>query len=259
MKSVKLYVIANVLIALALVSIGFANCDNATALSKSADSVFDGANSRDSGALSSKLEAPTVLDPKVPQWPECSLALLNDSDRDTFIAHAKKWTPECRMRAIKDACSLHCIYGDEYMVMIESAADLAEGRALLGAVLTINESRLKHARAALTDAKRFATYAKTTVPHGSAAVGGQECQLRMRRDHDLLSGLQQNADKPFTRNIVWSAFMHAKGCVTCSESVGRERECKWMQEAISKGDTELRKAEKDQADTRTVFNRKPKQ
>jgi hypothetical protein len=222
--------------------------------------------------------------PTTQQWPECSLPLypikvpvsrravsatsaeivyethwvqrVNESDRETFVARAKLWTPECRMQAMKKACTPHCINSDDYVSIIEATTDLSEGKALLNSAIEINDAELKHARAILIDTKRFAAYAKTVVPHSTSTVGGRACLKRMKRDHDRVDTIRQTADKRFARLVVAAVLVHATGCVTCSEDVGRERECKWMHEELAKGDQLLRDAEKELVEMRKLMTKK---
>ena len=281
MRSIKWYVWINAIV-VCIMALALLSGQRATAPVETPTALSMEPVRRDAGV---PITPPTLPADAVPtsRWPDCSLPLypvkvaasrrvvndtraeivyetqwdqrLDDADHGTFVARAKTWTPECRMKAIQKACSPHCIYGDEYTAIIESAADLVEGKALFGAVLAINESELKHARAVLAETKRFATYAKTIVPHSTATIGGRACLERMRRDHERLMRMRQDADKPFTRNVVTTALVHATGCVTCIEGPSRERDCKWMHEEIVKGESRLREAEKEHADMRKLMTR----
>ena len=243
---------------------------------------------RNAGAPAAQPTPFAVVERKEPQRPECSLPLyptngkvaasrrivsdthaeivyetqwvqhLDDADHDTFVARAKQWTPECRMRAIKKTCSPHCIYDNEYMAIIEAAVNLEEGKALLGAVLAINESELKHARATLTDMKKFAAYTKTIVPHSVLSVGGRECLERMDRDKQRINELEERVNGRFAFTVTGTAFSHARMCANCDESSDRERSCKWMHEEIVKGESRLHEAEKEHAAMRKVMARREK-
>lgn len=286
MKTIRWHVWVGVMVMVAAVLVLFSR-QRVTTPTEAPNAFLMDPVQRNAGAPAAQPTPFAVVEPKEPQWPECSLPLyptnaaasrrivsdthnteivyetqwvqsLDDADRDTFVARAKQWTPECRMLAIKKACATHCIYDDKYMAIIEAAADVVEAKALVGAVLTINEAVLKRSRSALAATKQFAAYADTVVPHSSSTPGGQACLDRMRRDHARLARMRQDAFKPFTMTIVTAALVHATGCVTCSERTSRERDCKWMHEEIANGESRLREAEEEHADMRKVATRMEK-
>lgn len=226
---------------------------------------------------------PSIFVEPAIRWPECSLPLypikeassrrvvsatraeivyethwvrrLDDADRNEFEIRAKRWTPECRMLAIKSACAPHCFNEDAYVAIIESAADLAEGKTLLGTVLAINEAELKHARVAIADMKTFVAYTKTIVPHSSGSVGGRECFERMRRDKQRVNDMEEQVKGRFAFAVVGMSFGHARMCVSCDESANRQRYCKWMHEELANGGSQLHDAEKELVRMRRVMAR----
>jgi len=192
------------------------------------------------------MATPPMEEPKA-KPPECSLSERED-DEAAFITRAKEWTPECRMRALKEACTPHCLFGDAHVGLVEAAKDKAEERLLLDLVVANNTAELKHARALFVEMQKFVAYAATVVPHSFTSPLGRECHGRMKRDFAKLDDLQKRSEHAQT--FIGSTIYLARMCANCSEEPSRLRECERMNKSLSEGDRDLRKAERDLADLR---------
>lgn len=191
---------------------------------------------------------PPTEEPKA-KPPECSLSERED-DGAAFIARAKGWTPECRMRALKEACTPHCLFGDAHAALVEAAKDKAEKRLLLDVVVTNNADAHKLARVLLGDLQRFAVHASAVVPHGSSTPLGPGCHARFRNDLKALDAFGARIGSGFGTPAFQSIAHGMRWCVNCSDSPSHEGGCKSMREGLKEAAKELRDADKKLNDMR---------
>lgn len=174
----------------------------------------------------------------------------------SFKKVAKAWTRECRHEALLAECGRGGGCRDTISgPLIDSAADDAERRALLGERVAANEAALVTAKDFLKRAAEITAYARSLRGDAPRGLNGV-CMGRMRVDFSRIEKLRaeiRQSGHPLGVEVLQGALGSAKLCLDCSDN---RNPCNDMKEELDIVKENIRDAEKALAADRKALGKR---